>query len=126
MAPSPVAAWWSEFLENQQKLTPDQKERLFNEMLPINEDAQWRYPKPRQMAGQPPGLAGSERMGRIKQKAITWKWWILGSMQILLWIDDRKGARDRQGNAARVRRNAKDEAAELAVARQRGEVLTMS
>ena len=45
------------------------------------------------------------RIAGTKQKSVTWKWWIAGTHQIVLWIDGRRG-RDRRGAGAQEKQKA--------------------
>ena len=88
---------WDRWQDNQRYLSDAAKEQFYEDMVP---PLRW----PDSMSGR---QIGSALLGPMKQKPVDWKWWVTGSAQILLWIDDRRGGRDRQGKGAWQRSKGK-------------------
>ena len=94
---------WEEFKEQQPTLPREEFNFVYREMMKvIAKDGSWvgrEWPT----IPQSRMATGLSLLGNVKQKDLDWRWQVTGVHQLILWIDDRRGQRDRQGARAMQR-----------------------
>lgn len=85
---------WRDYLEHTEgDLSAEDRDALFDNMHLLGHPLTFRCEK----------MVHCPRLGRIIQKPIGWKWLLSGTHQIILWVEGRRGARDRASAASKAK-----------------------
>ena len=73
---------WDTYREHMCDHDPASLEEFYGQMDPLHEMGVW--PAPRAVSFDLP------KIGAMKQKTIGWKFWLPGTHQLMVWVDERQ------------------------------------